>query len=225
MTEWSFLSEPYILVFVIFSPRSYIGAGHWTVSYVDGVIRLRTAAVYNTFYGIFNYCIVECRGIEASHVNSFSSYKQPLDWHHHVQPKQMMMLNICIWGESFMRSVKRSSSKSFNSNMMCFFKKEELRPQFEAKYSRKERTNPISGKPEPFQPFTDKFSRLMVSVSGIFFMVGRICPRATNSRSVLSAPVMKTGTRIVRIWSILVPLPVCCFLTISQTLVYFDMAL
>jgi len=52
-----------------------------------------------------------------------------------------------------------------------FVKKEELRPQFEAKYSRKERVNPISGKPEPFQPFTDKFSRLMVSVSGIFFMV------------------------------------------------------
>lgn len=49
--------------------------------------------------------------------------------------------------------------------------KEELRPQFEAKYSRVERVNPISGKPEPFQPFSDKISRLMVSVSGIFFMV------------------------------------------------------
>lgn len=54
---------------------------------------------------------------------------------------------------------------------MCFSNKEELRPQFEAKYSRRERVNPISGKPEPFQPFSDKLSRLMVSVSGIFFMV------------------------------------------------------
>ncbi len=34
MTEWSFLSEPYILVFVIFSPRSYIGAGHWTATWM-----------------------------------------------------------------------------------------------------------------------------------------------------------------------------------------------
>uniref|UniRef100_H2LMC4 Anoctamin n=1 Tax=Oryzias latipes TaxID=8090 RepID=H2LMC4_ORYLA len=51
---------------------------------------------------------------------------------------------------------------------------EELRPQFEAKYSRKERVNPISGKPEPFQPFSDKLSRLMVSVSGIFFMISLV---------------------------------------------------
>lgn len=32
--------------------------------------------------------------------------------------------------------------------------------------------NPISGKPEPYQAFTDKYSRLVVSTSGIFFMVG-----------------------------------------------------
>lgn len=31
--------------------------------------------------------------------------------------------------------------------------------------------NPISGKPEPYQAFTDKCSRLIVSASGIFFMV------------------------------------------------------
>ncbi|XP_056595447.1 anoctamin-3 isoform X1 [Triplophysa dalaica] len=55
--------------------------------------------------------------------------------------------------------------------MLC---SEELRPQFEAKYSRKERVNPISGKPEPFQPLTDKLSRLMVSVSGIFFMISLV---------------------------------------------------
>ncbi|CAB1346058.1 unnamed protein product [Coregonus sp. 'balchen'] len=48
---------------------------------------------------------------------------------------------------------------------------EEIRPQFEAKYSKKERMNPISGKPEPYQAFTDKYSRLIVSASGIFFMI------------------------------------------------------
>ncbi|MGH0116504.1 UNVERIFIED_CONTAM: hypothetical protein FKN15_009637 [Acipenser sinensis] len=48
---------------------------------------------------------------------------------------------------------------------------EEIRPQFEAKYSKKERVNPISGKPEPYQAFTDKCSRLIVSASGIFFMI------------------------------------------------------
>ncbi|CAB1346060.1 unnamed protein product [Coregonus sp. 'balchen'] len=48
---------------------------------------------------------------------------------------------------------------------------EEIRPQFEAKYSKKERMNPISGKPEPYQAFTDKYSRLIVSASGIIFMI------------------------------------------------------
>ncbi|KAK2858752.1 hypothetical protein Q5P01_003372 [Channa striata] len=48
---------------------------------------------------------------------------------------------------------------------------DEVRPQFEAKYSKKERMNPISGKPEPYQAFTDKYSRLIVSASGIFFMI------------------------------------------------------
>ncbi|KAI4576526.1 hypothetical protein MJT46_002361 [Ovis ammon polii x Ovis aries] len=48
---------------------------------------------------------------------------------------------------------------------------EEIRPQFEAKYSKKERMNPISGKPEPYQAFADKCSRLIVSASGIFFMI------------------------------------------------------
>uniref|UniRef100_A0A803TMR7 Anoctamin n=1 Tax=Anolis carolinensis TaxID=28377 RepID=A0A803TMR7_ANOCA len=48
---------------------------------------------------------------------------------------------------------------------------EEIRPQFEAKYSQKERMNPISGKPEPYQAFADKCSRIIVSASGIFFMI------------------------------------------------------
>jgi len=68
-------------------------------------------------------------------------------------------------------------SSSFVANQ------EELRPQFEAKYSRKERVNPISGKPEPFQPFSDKLSRLMVSVSGIFFMVRFIAVYKINVMS------------------------------------------
>uniref|UniRef100_S4R777 Anoctamin n=1 Tax=Petromyzon marinus TaxID=7757 RepID=S4R777_PETMA len=48
---------------------------------------------------------------------------------------------------------------------------EEIRPQFEAKYSQKERLNAISGKPEPYQSFHDKCSRLVVSASGIFLMI------------------------------------------------------
>ena len=54
---------------------------------------------------------------------------------------------------------------------LSFVFQDEIRPQFEAKYSKKERMNPISGKPEPYQAFTDKYSRLVVSASGIFFMV------------------------------------------------------
>lgn len=73
------------------------------------------------------------------------------------------------------RRVTASSGRYARSSIvytgMCVVNQEELRPQFEAKYSRMERVNPISGKPEPFQPFSDKLSRLMVSVSGIFFMV------------------------------------------------------
>lgn len=55
--------------------------------------------------------------------------------------------------------------------MSPFVFQDEIRPQFEAKYSKKERMNPISGKPEPHQAFSDKYSRLIVSASGIFFMV------------------------------------------------------
>lgn len=55
--------------------------------------------------------------------------------------------------------------------MPCDLSQDEIRPQFEAKYSKKERMNPISGKPEPYQAFTDKYSRLIISASGIFFMV------------------------------------------------------
>lgn len=62
------------------------------------------------------------------------------------------------------------------SHALSFDFQDEIRPQFEAKYSKKERMNPISGKPEPYQNFTDKYSRLIVSASGIFFMVGKCMP-------------------------------------------------
>lgn len=80
--------------------------------------------------------------------------------------------------EFYLHDIKRgviaSSGSSIVHTEMCVVNQEELRPQFEAKYSRVERVNPISGKPEPFQPFSDKLSRLMVSVSGIFFMVSSL---------------------------------------------------
>lgn len=60
------------------------------------------------------------------------------------------------------------------SCVLAFVFQDEIRPQFEAKYSKKERMNPISGKPEPYQAFTDKYSRLIVSASGIFFMVSQV---------------------------------------------------
>ena len=71
----------------------------------------------------------------------------------------------------FVRQPESEMCHSLAADGMSAVHQDELRPQFEAKYSRVERVNPISGKPEPFQPLTDKLSRLMVSVSGIFFMV------------------------------------------------------
>uniref|UniRef100_A0A674B8X4 Anoctamin n=1 Tax=Salmo trutta TaxID=8032 RepID=A0A674B8X4_SALTR len=70
---------------------------------------------------------------------------------------------------------RRRAELTYDWDLIDWEEEEEnLRPQFEAKYSRLERVNPISGKPEPFQPFTDKLSRLMVSVSGIFFMISLV---------------------------------------------------
>uniref|UniRef100_A0A8B9H606 Anoctamin n=1 Tax=Astyanax mexicanus TaxID=7994 RepID=A0A8B9H606_ASTMX len=81
---------------------------------------------------------------------------------------------MAIWATVFLEFWKRRRAElTYDWDLIDWEEEEEeLRPQFEAKYSRKERVNPVSGKPEPFQPFTDKLSRLMVSVSGIFFMVG-----------------------------------------------------
>ncbi|XP_029607709.1 anoctamin-3 isoform X3 [Salmo trutta] len=82
---------------------------------------------------------------------------------------------MAIWATVFLEFWKRRRAElTYDWDLIDWEEEENLRPQFEAKYSRLERVNPISGKPEPFQPFTDKLSRLMVSVSGIFFMISLV---------------------------------------------------
>uniref|UniRef100_A0A8C5BB60 Anoctamin n=1 Tax=Gadus morhua TaxID=8049 RepID=A0A8C5BB60_GADMO len=83
---------------------------------------------------------------------------------------------MAIWATVFLEFWKRRRAElTYDWDLIDWEEEEdELRPQFEAKYSRVERVNPISGKPEPFQPLTDKLSRLMVSVSGIFFMISLV---------------------------------------------------
>lgn len=83
----------------------------------------------------------------------------------------------CGWEVCFDWASQKYQS-NWNDILYVCLSQENLRPQFEAKYSRLERVNHISGKPEPFQPLTDKLSRLMISVSGIFFMV-RPCHHMT----------------------------------------------
>ncbi|XP_078271613.1 anoctamin-3 isoform X2 [Rhinoraja longicauda] len=80
---------------------------------------------------------------------------------------------MALWATVFLEFWKRRRAVlTYNWDLIDWEEEEEeLRPQFEAKYSQKERLNPITGKPEPFQPFVDKLSRLLVSVSGIFFMI------------------------------------------------------
>ncbi|XP_008410264.1 anoctamin-3 isoform X3 [Poecilia reticulata] len=83
---------------------------------------------------------------------------------------------MAIWATVFLEFWKRRRAElTYDWDLIDWEEEEEeLRPQFEAKYSGVERVNPISGKPEPFQPFSDKLSRLMVSVSGIFFMISLV---------------------------------------------------
>ncbi len=98
-----------------------------------------------------------------------------IDWEEEEVRQQYPQIGPISFDRDIKRWVIASSGRYAHSSIvhtgMCVVNQEELRPQFEAKYSRMERVNPISGKPEPFQPFSDKLSRLMVSVSGIFFMV------------------------------------------------------
>uniref|UniRef100_A0A3B4A9E7 Anoctamin n=1 Tax=Periophthalmus magnuspinnatus TaxID=409849 RepID=A0A3B4A9E7_9GOBI len=83
---------------------------------------------------------------------------------------------MAIWATVFLEFWKRRRAElTYDWDLIDWEEEEEeLRPQFEAKYSRVERVNPISGKPEPFQPLPDKVSRLMLSVSGIFFMISLV---------------------------------------------------
>ncbi|XP_048804208.1 anoctamin-3 isoform X1 [Lagopus muta] len=83
---------------------------------------------------------------------------------------------MAIWATVFLEFWKRRRAVlTYDWDLVDWEdEEEELRPQFEAKYSQVERVNPITGKPEPFQPFPDKLSRLMVSVSGIFFMISLV---------------------------------------------------
>ncbi|KAJ1182000.1 hypothetical protein NDU88_007198 [Pleurodeles waltl] len=83
---------------------------------------------------------------------------------------------MAIWATVFLEFWKRRRAVlTYDWDLIDWEdEEEELRPQFEAKYSKVERVNPISGKPEPFQPFSDKLSRLTVSVSGIFFMISLV---------------------------------------------------
>ncbi|KAG7268771.1 hypothetical protein CRUP_034255 [Coryphaenoides rupestris] len=80
---------------------------------------------------------------------------------------------MAVWATVFLEFWKRRRAVlAYDWDLIDWEEEEEeIRPQFEAKYSKKERMNPISGKPEPYQAFTDKYSRLVVSASGIFFML------------------------------------------------------
>ncbi|KAB0348291.1 hypothetical protein FD754_013148 [Muntiacus muntjak] len=81
---------------------------------------------------------------------------------------------ICKATEVFMCPLCDKNCSLQRLNESCIYAKETLRPQFEAKYYKMERVNPISGKPEPHQPSSDKVSRLLVSISGIFFMISLV---------------------------------------------------
>uniref|UniRef100_A0A8C7BR20 Anoctamin n=1 Tax=Neovison vison TaxID=452646 RepID=A0A8C7BR20_NEOVI len=80
---------------------------------------------------------------------------------------------MAIWATVFLEFWKRRrSTLTYTWDLIEWEEEEEtLRPQFEAKYYKMERVNPISGKPEPHQPSSDKITRLLVSISGIFFMI------------------------------------------------------
>ncbi|XP_037616622.1 anoctamin-4-like [Sebastes umbrosus] len=80
---------------------------------------------------------------------------------------------MAVWATVFLEFWKRRRAVlAYDWDLIDWEEEEdEIRPQFEVKYSKKERMNPISGKPEPYQAFHDKYSRLIVSASGIFFMI------------------------------------------------------
>ncbi|XP_032893782.1 anoctamin-4 isoform X2 [Amblyraja radiata] len=80
---------------------------------------------------------------------------------------------MAVWATVFLEFWKRRKAViAYDWDLIEWEEEEEeIRPQFEAKYSKEERVNPISGKAEPYQAFSDKCSRIIVSASGIFFMI------------------------------------------------------
>uniref|UniRef100_A0A2K6ESW5 Anoctamin n=1 Tax=Propithecus coquereli TaxID=379532 RepID=A0A2K6ESW5_PROCO len=83
---------------------------------------------------------------------------------------------MAIWATVFLEFWKRRRSiLTYTWDLTEWEEEEEtLRPQFETKYYKMEVINPITGKPEPHQPSSDKITRLLVSVSGIFFMISLV---------------------------------------------------
>uniref|UniRef100_A0A8C4QQK4 Anoctamin n=1 Tax=Eptatretus burgeri TaxID=7764 RepID=A0A8C4QQK4_EPTBU len=81
---------------------------------------------------------------------------------------------MAVWATVFLEFWKRRRAELvYEWDLLDIEEEEEIiRPQFEAKYSKSERINPITGKPEPHQSFNDKCSRLLASASGIFLMIG-----------------------------------------------------
>ncbi|GAB5574139.1 anoctamin-4 isoform X4 [Prionailurus iriomotensis] len=73
---------------------------------------------------------------------------------------------MAVWATVFLEFWKRRRAViAYDWDLIDWEEEEEeIRPQFEAKYSKKERMNPISGKPEPYQAFADKCSRLIICV-------------------------------------------------------------
>uniref|UniRef100_A0A3Q3WL62 Anoctamin n=1 Tax=Mola mola TaxID=94237 RepID=A0A3Q3WL62_MOLML len=76
---------------------------------------------------------------------------------------------MAVWATVFLEFWKRRRAVlAYDWDLIDWEEEEEIRPQFDAKYS-EEKVNPISGK--PYQAFTNKYSRLIVSASGISFML------------------------------------------------------
>ncbi|XP_031798459.1 anoctamin-3 isoform X3 [Sarcophilus harrisii] len=83
---------------------------------------------------------------------------------------------MAIWATVFLEFWKRRRAVlTYDWDLIDWEEEEEnVRPQFERKYAQVERVNPITGKPEPYQPFMDKLLRLMISILGIFLMISLV---------------------------------------------------
>ncbi|CAB1322581.1 unnamed protein product, partial [Coregonus sp. 'balchen'] len=86
-----------------------------------------------------------------------------------IDPCSVFCWNVVPVATVFLEFWKRRRAElTYDWDLIDWEEEEEnLRPQFEAKYSRVERVNPVSGKPEPFQPFTDKISLVLTAVFAV----------------------------------------------------------